>query len=69
MGSLIQVEIEGQVLTLRPFTRVSDLLREMGLHPEATLVVVNGRPAPERMYLSQGDRIDFVKVTIHFPGV
>ncbi|HDM92279.1 MAG TPA: MoaD/ThiS family protein [Candidatus Korarchaeota archaeon] len=69
MNAMIQVEIEGQVLTVSRFTRVADLLREMGLHPESTLVLVNGRPAPERMYLSQGDRVKFVKVTVHFQGV
>ncbi len=49
--------------------RISELMRELGYHPEAHVPVVNGSPAPERMYLSDGDDVRFVRITVHHPGV
>ncbi len=61
--------MEGEEIFVDASMRISELMRELDLHPEAHLPVVNGSPAPERMYLSEGDDVRFVRVTVHYPGV
>lgn len=69
MGEGVRILLEGQEILVGPLTRVVDLMSELGLHPEAHVPVVNGSPAPERMYLSEGDEVRFVRVTVHVSGV
>jgi len=44
---------------------VGDLYSSAGLHPEAALPTVRGRPVPDSAYLEEGDEVEFVVFTVH----
>ncbi|RLG41658.1 MAG: hypothetical protein DRO01_02320 [Thermoproteota archaeon] len=69
MRRQVRVRLEGEEVSVDASMRISELMRELGYHPEAHVPVVNGSPAPERMYLSDGDDVRFVRITVHHPGV
>jgi len=44
---------------------VADLYDAAGLHPEASLPTVGGKPVPDSAYLEEGDEVEFVVFTVH----
>ena len=61
----IKVHIDGNHLVVPFNTRCEDLMKILGLNREAYLPVIEGKPCSDDRYLSDGDEVRLIKITIH----
>lgn len=54
-GRVVEIPVKGRV-------KVRALLEELGLNPEAAVVLRSGRPLTEDDEVSDGDQVDVVRV-------
>ncbi len=54
-GRVVEVKVEGKI-------KVRSLLEELGLNPEAAVVLKSGKPLTEDEEVSDGEQVDVVRV-------